>query len=126
MTPLAAQGCNSERLMDADEGVESHVQVDGDSQMLEFLRERIGKPGEAPQVHSHAEILPLHVAGADVGLVGIAADRGSDKLDFVRRAVPPRSAVVGCRIDFDQLSEVKVGPEAFLKLRIQARITRSC
>ena len=40
--------------------------------VFDLLRKRIGKPGETAHLHPHREILPFHVASADVLRVGFA------------------------------------------------------
>ena len=54
-----------------------HVEECEHSDMiLQLLAERIRQPGEAAYIHSHVEVLPFHIAGADVFRV-----RGADNLN---------------------------------------------
>ena len=52
---------DAERLMDAAEIVIRKVQGDSRSQVLPLFRERIGKPRQSANLHSHREVLALYV-----------------------------------------------------------------
>src|SRR6266852_6159387 len=40
--------------------------------VVEFLTESVRQPSKSAHVHSHVEILPLHIAGADMLWIGVA------------------------------------------------------
>ena len=56
------------------EVVPDRVERDHVHVVLEFLRERIGEPGEAAHVHPHRKVLPFGIGRADMLRVGIAFD----------------------------------------------------
>jgi hypothetical protein len=53
--------------------------------VLEFLRERIGKPRKSGHVHPHREVTALNVAGRDMGLIGIADPHCTLRADVLDR-----------------------------------------
>lgn len=55
-----------ERLVDANEFVEHEVQRDRRDMIREILAEAVSRSREPPHVHSHREVLPLDIAGADI------------------------------------------------------------
>lgn len=58
--------------MNAAEVVVREVQRHGCGVVLDFLGETIGQACEAPNPHSHGEILALHVGRADMFRVGVS------------------------------------------------------
>ena len=59
--------------MNTAEVVIREVQGDSGFQILQLARESVGEPRQSPQLHSHGQILPFHIAGRDVFGIGNAA-----------------------------------------------------
>ena len=53
-----------------------------------LFREGVRQAGVAPVAHADGEILAFHMASADLGRVGVAADWDFLRAGYVRRAVP--------------------------------------
>ena len=62
--------------------------------IFDFLRERVSQASEPAHVHPHVEVLPFHVAGADVCRVGIARNHALLAANADRRAVPLLFALI--------------------------------
>lgn len=75
--------------MNAAEIVMDGVQGNSMAKVIDFFGERIGEPGEAAHLHSHREVLALHVACGNVAGVGPAGDCRSHRTDAFCGAVPP-------------------------------------
>jgi hypothetical protein len=96
--------------MHAGEVVPHVVQVDRMNVVLDLLGKRIGQPGEPTHRHTHREVLPLDIAGADVSRIGIADHFDALGAKTLRRAVAfLRFGVVSENLH--QLRVVHVGPE---------------
>jgi hypothetical protein len=67
--------------MNPDKVVVHVVKGDSSDMILNLLGERVCQSSEAPHLHSHGKVLPLHIASADVLRVGIA------KPDYLFRSV---------------------------------------
>ena len=106
---------DTQGLVDAPEVVPHKMKRHGMRVVPHFLSERIGQSRESPHAHSHSQVLPFNIAGADVFRIGPAlypkrfagrgwATRGaagsSGKNLRQRRPttrVPPGKAAVGNR-----------------------------
>lgn len=101
----------AQRLMHAAEVVIHEVESEGMTVIVDFLRERVGEPGEAAHLHPHREVLALDVAGRDVAESRPAVDDGWDRADAGRRAVAPAVALRIVAVELDQHRVVDVGAE---------------
>ena len=78
---------NSQGLMNPREVVVHVEQGDHCDMVLNLLTEGIRKPGKAPHIHSHVEVLSLNVAGRNVRLIGRPHDLNAFGSLTLRRAV---------------------------------------
>jgi hypothetical protein len=76
-----------QRHVDPRENVGHEVQGHGSVEVFQLLAERIGQAREPAHAHPHGEVLPLHVARADLVRVGIAGDDPCLGPDALGRAV---------------------------------------
>lgn len=74
--------------MDADEVIPDGVERDHVGVVLELLRESVGQPREAAHVHSHREVLALHIARRNVLGIGPTLDRGLEVKRFQTEILP--------------------------------------
>src|ERR1035441_4218450 len=101
---------NTQRLMNAAKVVVCMKQRKHGDVVFELLTEGVRQPGEAPHIHPHVEVLPLHVACADMLMVRGAYDIDSFGPKTLRRAVARLSFGITA-IDLDQLSVIDIGSE---------------
>src|ERR1035438_1462242 len=59
--------------MNPSEVAVHEVQSHSIAMIIKLLRESVCEPRKAPHVHSHGQVLPFNVVGADVCWIGIAA-----------------------------------------------------
>jgi hypothetical protein len=71
----------------------NHVAV-----VLEFLREGIRQPCEAPDAHSQIQVLPLYITGRDVLPIRIPAQDACANANALCGAIAGIGAVCGCAI----------------------------
>lgn len=92
--------------MNAGEIVVHHVERNGGGMILDFFRESIRKPGEAPHPHPHREILTFNVAGVDMIRVRLTDDRVALAGNAFWRAVAALAVSVALFVNLHQLSVV--------------------
>lgn len=97
--------------MYAAEIEESHVQMNGSSQMFERLAESKAQPCEAAQVRPHTKICALHMGGADLFELGISADWDRHNGFDVRGVVPLRTVRARFAVELEQLREIYIRTE---------------
>ena len=99
----------------AGEVVAHEMQRDGVHVVLKLLGEPIREAGEAAHGHSHREVLPLHVARADVGGVRCPDNHALFRADAHRWTIAPlRFLCVWTTVDFDEHGIVDLTAERAL------------
>ena len=98
--------------MSTAEIVEREVQGDRSFQVRQLLAERIGEPRKAPNLHSHRQVLPFHVASRDVVRIGIASANLGYNLRDSWWGVPPFVVLPIVSEQLDQLRESTSVPKA--------------
>src|SRR2546422_633193 len=99
--------------MNTAEVVIREVQGDGGFQVIHLARESVREPSQPPELHSHGQVLPLHIAGRDMLRVGISAANLGYNLRDPSWGVPliPELPIVSEQ--FGQLSKVGITREGF-------------
>jgi len=91
--------------------VREEVELRRRTQVLLFLRECVGQPGESPHAHPHRQVVPLHVARVRLVEVGRALHHHDLHPGARRRAVLPLVMVRALAVLLDDLCEVHVAAE---------------
>jgi hypothetical protein len=99
--------------MNTAEVVIREVQGDSGFQVAELTRESVREPGQPPKLHSHGQILSLHVAGRNVLRVGIAAANFGYNLRDFSWGVPLLPMLPVISEQLGQLSKVGIAREGF-------------
>jgi hypothetical protein len=81
------RGRDAQGLMHPREVIVHMEQSQHSDMVLDLLAEGIRKPGEAAHIHPHVEVLTLHIAGADVVVIGLSDDVYALGTKTLRRAV---------------------------------------
>lgn len=100
--------------MYATEVVPAHEERDSRFQVVQLLAEPVRQAGEAAQMHPHAEIRPLDVAGGDALNPRVSAHADWYSVHNLCGRIPIGSLSIGFPVDFKQLGVVHVRPEVFL------------
>ncbi len=80
-------------------------------EILDLSGKGIGEPGHASHAHPHSEVLPLCIAGRDMGFVRVARDGASNRAAALSWTVA-RCALMGwSAIELDQHSVINVRPK---------------
>ena len=81
-------------------------------QVLDLLGESVGEPREASHSHAHGEVLPLDVAGRDLGMVGFPGnDPHVDKLNVLPQRRMRSLFVQYSRAGYNQGEPSALSPE---------------
>jgi len=102
-----------QRLVNPTEVVEGEVQSQGRLEVRQLLAEGIRQPGEAAAHHPNGQVLPLHVARADMGRSGIPIDHRGYHLRDPWWGVPPVTRRLG-PVHLHKLGIVHIVAEEFL------------
>src|SRR5258708_18087122 len=102
---------DSQRLMNPAEVVVHEIQGHGMTMILNFLAESVCQTSETAHSHSHAQVLPLHVRGADVLRVRLSAQDASTAPDARCGAVTALREVRGHTVNLDQHCVINTAPK---------------
>ena len=90
--------------------VMSEVQGDGRAVVFQLFAKPVRQTGEPAHGHAECQILPLHMAGANLVRVGIAADSDYLRTDDFGGRVPLFAFARGA-VDLDELGVIDAHPE---------------
>src|ERR1700730_9612146 len=69
--------------------VMSKMQSDCSPMAVDVLAKGVGEPRQTPDLHTHCEVLPLHVRSADPRRVRVPADHNWDSLHDLSWGISP-------------------------------------
>lgn len=87
------------------------VQGDRRLQVFKLLAESVGEPCKSAHAHSHREVLPLDMAGRNMGLVRASRDHCARRACHARRGITARPDRFGI-VKFNNLPVVNVRAES--------------